>query len=350
MTISSFSSPSGARVRGLIASGLLFAAVGCGEASDDAADSHDFAQDTTLAAVAEADELPSTQNQVQAGVGADGQDWSTLCDDVYELRSHAGGTTPFTVRVGETHPQITIDPPWGTEFRQAVGYRPLTDNKKVLHHWILYAGMSFLIGWAPGDEARPPYPPDVGMDLPSTRNGLRLDFHYYNQGAGAKPEQDRSGVAVCTVKGARTRPKHAAVTMGFTSFGPILAPANKSNHQSTGTCTVRTTSPVHLLTAGPHAHKLATHMKFTVRKANGQQIVMHDEPFLFGEQGTYPLPGGEVIVETGDVVTTTCTFTNPTSRNVTFGESTDSEMCFNFATFWPKGALSCGGGLGGLGR
>jgi hypothetical protein len=101
------------------------------------------------------------------------------------------------------------------------------------------------------------------------------------------------------------------------------------------------------MTAGPHAHKLATHMRFTVNKggANGPLTVMHDEPFLFGEQGTYPLPGGEVILNTGDVVTTTCTFTNNSSRNVTFGESTENEMCFNFAAYWPKGALACRGSL-----
>jgi hypothetical protein len=88
-------------------------------------------------------------------------------------------------------------------------------------------------------------------------------------------------------------------------------------------------------------------MKFTVTKKGGGEIVMHDKDFAFGEQGTYPLEGGEVLLETGDVVKTTCYYTNDTSKNITFGESTTNEMCFNFALYWPKGALSCGGG-GGL--
>jgi hypothetical protein len=67
---------------------------------------------------------------------------------------------------------------------------------------------------------------------------------------------------------------------------------------------------------------------------------MHDQPFQFGEQGTYGL-APEVILETGDVVTTTCTYDNPTARSVTFGESTNNEMCFNFAAYYPKGALTC---------
>jgi hypothetical protein len=267
------------------------------------------------------------------------------CDEVYELRSHAptSATAPLSVGPGETHPQITIDPPWGSTKVQAIAFKPLTDNGKVLHHWILYAGMSMLTGWAPGDDEDQPYPPNVGMDMPSTRNGLRLDMHYYNQ-TGVRAD-DRSGVAVCIVKGAKLRPQPAAVMMGFTSFGPVLAPANKLGHESTGTCRVTARQPVHLLTASPHAHKYAKHMRFTVQKASGQRIVMHDGPFKFGEQGTYPLTP-EVVLNTGDVVTTTCVFDNPTSRNITFGESTDSEMCFNFAVYYPKGALSCGGGLG----
>jgi hypothetical protein len=203
-----------------------------------------------------------------------------------------------------------------------------------------------LTGWAPGDDEEIPYPADVGMDMPTGAKSLRLDMHYYNT-AGRTSEPDRSGVAICVVKGKNLRPKSAGIVMGFTALSAVLAPANTRGHKATASCTARTTEPVYLLTASPHAHKYARHMKFSVKKANGQEIVMHDHPFAFGEQGTYGL-SPEVILETGDVVTTSCTFSNPTSRNVTFGESTDSEMCFNFAAFYPKGALRCGGGL--LGR
>ena len=78
-----------------------------------------------------------------------------------------------------------------------------------------------------------------------------------------------------------------------------------------------------------------------------QEIVMHDQPFKFGEQGSYGLDP-PVMITAGDTVTTTCTFDNDTSRNITFGESTENEMCFNFASYYPKGALICG--LGGLGN
>ncbi|MET0343552.1 MAG: hypothetical protein ABW252_21250, partial [Polyangiales bacterium] len=90
-------------------------------------------------------------------------------------------------------------------------------------------------------------------------------------------------------------------------------------------------------------------MRFTATKG-GQEIVMHDAPFKFGEQGSYPLAGGELVLNPGDKITTQCFYTNPTRKNITFGESTEDEMCFNFARYYPKGALRCGGGaLGGLG-
>lgn len=274
------------------------------------------------------------------------KDWDpSKCDEIYEIRAQGAGGAPYQVGSGESHPQISIDAPWGSERVQAINWKPITDSNAV-HHWILYSGMTMLTGWAPGDEGDPAYPPTVGMDMPTGRGALRLDMHYYNTTGRAVP--DRSGVAICVVKGRNLRPNSAAVTMSFTAIPRI--PARAVNHETTGTCTVNARQPVHLLTASPHAHTYATRMKFSVRKRNGQVIEMLDEPFRFGEQATYPLKP-EVILETGDVVTTTCVFTNPTNRTVTFGESTEDEMCFNFATYYPKGALSCsrGGGLLGGG-
>jgi hypothetical protein len=282
-----------------------------------------------------------------AGDGFD----ESKCDEVYQIRAHDTGTEPYTIPAGgEIHPQIRIDAPWGDEEVQAIGFRPFTDNKEVLHHWILNGsgGLGFLAGWAPGDDARPPFPDDVGMQMPKGKGSMVLDMHYYPKPSGASVK-DSSGVDVCVLKKANFRPKKAAVFTRFMSFGAggSLAPAGANMRPSTGTCNVTATEPVTLLTAGPHAHKYARHMKFTVKPKSGAEIVMHDQEFKFGEQGTYKV-NSPVVLNTGDVVTTTCYYTNETNRNIPFGESTESEMCFNFALYYPAGALSCGG-LGGLG-
>lgn len=286
----------------------------------------------------------ATTPGADAGTAPADADWPPAeCDMVYKVLSHGSGgmNTPYPVPAGqEIHPTVSVDAPWGNEDVQAIAFHPITDNKKVLHHWILYSGQgAFLVGWAPGDDVRKPYPDDVGMDMPKGAGSLRMDMHYFNT-TGTKTENDNSGLEICIVKGDHMRPKHAAVTMGFTSFGPVLAPAGAVNAPSTGTCKVQG-SNIHLLTAAPHAHKLAVHMKFTLTRASGETIVMHDKDFHFGEQGTYALEP-EIVINTGDTVTTTCYYTNPGNTSVTFGESTTNEMCFNFAAYYPAGGLSCG--------
>lgn len=268
------------------------------------------------------------------------------CDDVYEIRAHAPGnpSAPYTVPAGaEIHPQIPVNPPWGTQRVQAIATKPINDNKKVVHHWIMYNGIAFLSSWAPGDNDPVNLPEGVGLELPTTPGSIRLDMHYFNK-TGRTAETDRSGLELCVVRGAKLRKNIAAVHMGFSVIAGLSIPPGRKNHDVTSSCRVTATQPVYLLTAGPHAHKLAKHMKFTVRKANGQQVVMHDGPFQFGEEGTYFL-NPPLQLQTGDTVTTTCTFDNDTTRTVRFGDSTEDEMCFNFAMYYPKGGLRCGLGI-----
>ena len=281
----------------------------------------------------------------------DGWDPS-LCDEIYRITSHApnNNSAPFSVTPGrEINTSVSIDAPWGNEVIQAIAFKPHTDNAKVLHHWILNGKGAFLSGWAPGDDEHPALPADVAIDMPSGPRSMSLNVHYYNT-KGTQAELDKSGVDVCALKKAHFRPKLAATAMGLASIGQggVLAPAGAVKRAITSTCTLSGTEPVHILTAAPHAHTYAVHMKFTARKG-GQEIVMHDAPFKFGEQGSYPVPGGEVVLNPGDTITTQCFYTNPTRKNITFGESTEDEMCFNFARYYPKGSLRCGGGLGGLG-
>jgi Copper type II ascorbate-dependent monooxygenase, C-terminal domain len=277
------------------------------------------------------------------------------CDAVYKVTAHGAGgvNTPAMAPPGvESHPQVAWDAPWGNEEVQAIAFKTITDNPKVLHHWILSGRPGgFLTGWAPGEDGVRLMKPDVGMLMPRGAGAMNLDMHYFNT-MGTQAEPDQSGVEICVVKKAKFRKNNAAVTMSLTSLGDFLggglAPANTVNHDVTSTCTLGGSQPVTLLSASPHAHKYARHMKFTLTRANGEVIVMHDMPFMFGEQKSYGLDP-PVVANPGDTITTTCTYTNMTSRNITFGESTENEMCFNFATYYPAGGLTCSGGGGLIG-
>jgi hypothetical protein len=262
------------------------------------------------------------------------------CDQVYQLRAGSHGAKATIPAGQETHPQFYIDAPWGDQKVQAVAFRPLTDNKKVLHHWIIYENRgagAFITGWAPGqdDTKLHELPSNIGIYLPTGPNSLRLDMHYFNI-TGTQDEQDASGVEVCVTH--TPRPVTATTFQNFSAF-PLIPPG--ADADIVGNCKVQLTEPVFLMSESPHAHTLATWAKLVVTRGD-QTFVLHDKAFRFEEQTSTPIdPYFEL--KDGDVVTTTCHYKNDTNRLVTFSESTTGEMCFNFAVYYPMGALSCAG-------
>ncbi len=266
------------------------------------------------------------------------------CDESFIIRSHAAGdpSKPMIVKAGsEVHPQIIWDAPWGTEDVQAVGFRPITDNAKVLHHWILYENTgsalsgAFITGWAPGDVQQQDLPSDVGMYLPKGTKSLRLDMHYFNL-VGSKDEEDHSGVEICVSR--KKRPNTSTVFMGFSNILGLSLPAQKST-DIVGICKIQGSVPINALSVSPHAHSLAYNMKMEVKRAGSGAIeVWHDEPFAFEDQRIFPL---NKVLNPGDVVKTTCSYKNTTPMTVTFGEDTNDEMCFNFVAYYPMDGFSC---------
>jgi len=294
--------------------------------------------DAWLAAGAPPGDDPTCGSSLPIEETPDG--WPTSCDATYTILAHApgGDTQPFSIPAGrELHSNVTIPAPWGSEAMQAIAFRPVTDNRKVLHHWILYGPKhEFLVGWAPGKD-NTVLPSDVGMHLAG--GTLTLNMHYNNL-LGSQAELDRSGVQICALAPARFRKHTAAVHTGFSRLA-FTIPARAVHYEVTGTCTATVSTPVTLFSASPHAHKLAHHMRFSVQKASGERIVMFDGSFDFEEQQAYPL-APLVELQTGDKVITTCIYDNTTDRAVSFGEDTNDEMCFNFASYYPMAALSCG--------
>lgn len=295
--------------------------------------------DNWIAAGAPEGEDPACANAA-GDAGSAAAAWPEHCDATYKLVAHGAGgeNDPYMVpAASEQHPQISIPAPWGNQTLQAIAFRSITDNPKVLHHWILYGpNREFLTGWAPGKNDNPLLPADVGMNLSGGK--LSLDMHYNNL-LGEQAEPDNSGVEICALNPENFRKYTGAVFTGFTKIA-LYIPAHSTNVEMTAQCTVTADSSVTLLTASPHAHTLARHMKFSVKRASGEVIVMHDGAFAFEEQQAYAL-AKPLELKSGDKVTTTCTYDNPTDQAVTFGENTENEMCFNFASYYPKDAFTC---------
>jgi hypothetical protein len=227
-------------------------------------------------------------------------------------------------------------PPWGSKKVQLVSSRPIIDNARVLHHWLVYNGeatvqdgthsdcagahpnTALVAGWAPGGQAFEA-PPDVGVEL--ANGGFVLETHYNNTvGEG---QQDASGVEVCVTD--KPRPNVAAMHWLGTEL------LNKV--EASGTCHPTNTGDVTILRSSPHMHLQGRHMKTVINRAGGGTDVLIDQAFDFNTQISYSTPA---VVHKGDTLTTTCTYATPTA----FGEGTNNEMCYNFVLAYPAGGLA----------
>jgi hypothetical protein len=233
---------------------------------------------------------------------------------------------------------FNIKAPWpGTQYIRS--FRSIIDNRAALHHWILYRNLNggdeginedvsgrhpdgeMLYGWAPGSLDLW-FHPDVGMEVPGGST-FQLETHYNNR-SGA-PVPDASGLEICVTP---HKPAHVA-GLSFVGEDRISGTSAKGN------CTHESKEPVRLIMGLPHMHKKGSHMKVDLtRAADGGVQTLHDRPFDFDYQRTYVLD--DVVLQPGDKLTTTCTFSEPARQ----GKGTDDEMCYFFAIHWPAGALS----------
>ncbi|HEX6239797.1 MAG TPA: hypothetical protein VFZ61_02840, partial [Polyangiales bacterium] len=234
-------------------------------------------------------------------------------------QARAGDTTPYDAsKIGtngatDLYQCFYFKAPW-TAGQQSLGYKPVIDNKRVLHHWLLYAsdkapadltdgGMRgrcqaqgdpnrvLLAGWAPGTPGIN-LPNGVGQKLPAGAQAfITLEVHYYNTEPG-KPAMDRSGVELCMAN----TPQPNVATQHWLGTEKInVAP---SGMQETGDmCTPRLTAgqTSTIISVTPHMHKSGIHSKLEVIRQGGKVETILDKPFEFDNQTTYMLPAPVVI-------------------------------------------------------
>jgi mono/diheme cytochrome c family protein len=263
----------------------------------------------------------------------------------YRFLAHNGdGKTPLKLGIAlDTYYAYVFAAPW-KETQYAVVARSVTDNKKVLHHWLLYqdnvpgipTGAVPQIGahptgqllavWAPGgtpldlrgvakDEG------GVAIELPADTT-YTVEFHYNSSDINAV---DQSGVEVCT---ANQKPKNIAAYswLGYDNVGV------PSMHWQ-GTCRPLSLEPIHLISFMPHMHYQGLHVTGTINRGFGGREVVHDDDFDFNYQKSYPV---NYVMNPGDSLTVDCSYAIPS----VFGQPTNLEMCYLFTLAYPKGALA----------
>lgn len=252
--------------------------------------------------------------------------------------------------------------------KYGVGSAPIIDNTSVIHHYLVFganAGQlagevddsggcvgpelsdTLVSGWAPGGTNSVP-PADVAMQLGQYAY-LVLQIHYNN--LSPFPQPDGSGVALCSTS--TVRPNIAGVVTLGQDVG-ISAPAGGVNVPGgNGTCTnmfAFGSGTATIIASSPHMHRLGSGFT-TEHIRNGQRIGYVDNiplgTWKFDGQTLYPhneLGTGRIQVLPGDVLKTTCYYTNTTGASVGFGTRTSDEMCYDFLGVYPYSQLRRGCG------
>jgi hypothetical protein len=232
----------------------------------------------------------------------------------------------------ESHPQFTLDAPWGTDTVQAVTITPIVDQQAILKFVALTdTTIETLAIWGP---AMPPItaPADVGFYLPSGAASMRMNMHYQN--LGTSEVRDHSGFELCVTR--TPRPNTAGL---FTVSATPSIPAGAVRYQSVGTCNIQAPAALSAFSVTPFMHALATHIKVA-----GPSTTFLDVDYSY--QSVKPYPVNKLPIRNGDAMTVTCTYTNGTANVVNFGENLQNELCFAFVAYYPHGSVRCPMSLG----
>jgi Copper type II ascorbate-dependent monooxygenase, C-terminal domain len=180
----------------------------------------------------------------------------------------------------------------------------------------LFPGAQYLYTWAPGQSALE-FP--AGGVRVSRGDRFIVQVHYNN---GARLPNVRDGSGVRLLLGPTEGPEYGMFSVGSTSFA--LPP--RASTAVPARCTVR--APTTLLAGMPHMHRLGTEFDQRVTRASGaRESLVHITGWRFETQLFYNL---STTLAPGDTIDTTCTYFNPSTGTVAFGENTDDEMCQNF--------------------
>jgi hypothetical protein len=263
-------------------------------------------------------------------------------------------TPQFTATDGNDYRCFLIDL-GNTETTYLTALQAIIDNKRIVHHVVLFspAGTDDLWGegdphdgfscgglgqgnwqtlgaWGPG--ANPTVLPEgMGIMLAPDAHFV-LQMHYFNSFEGADLEQDQSGYGLMLSDSVN----HVAVNYaaGPTDF---TIPAGDASY------TARDTYPWYgesqILSVWPHMHLLGAGFEEVILRADGSEdCLLRMDGWDFHNQVTANFLE-PVALGTGDRMRLKCTYDNSAEnpnqyydppQDINFGEGTTDEMCFGF--------------------
>jgi hypothetical protein len=264
----------------------------------------------------------------------------------------------FTVPSGRTFNQFYYSIPWpaGT---LATRFGARFDNLVLLRHWLAFGissgeqapgtvqrlvtgsalglGAELIGGWAVGD-CNVTLPKNMGLKLPASGQ-IMIQWNHDNATGG--PAQDGTVVQFCTVA-AGGRPDTGGITLlGTENINGLSGLSPGVTSKSSGTCPNNSGRPITIVAYNPQMNALGTNMRSVVTHINGTSETVFDHAFRFDHQVNYLLNPGYVL-QPGEKITSTCTFSNTTAEYVTFDTPSTVEMCSQLVLAYPYGALNDG--------
>jgi hypothetical protein len=173
------------------------------------------------------------------------------------------------------------------------------------------------------------FPTGVGLHL-AKGDRLLLNLHLFN--ASDNMLSGTSGVQYQSAQAADIANLAELVLAGPTVG--LSVPTGISTQSGTCKVSTITSSSVQLFALSQHMHMLGTHMKSVVTRTGSPDIVLQDVDYNFEHQ-VFNLMPALVELQSGDVVTTNCTYDNTTMGTVPFGQSSTDEMCFTDLFYYP---------------
>jgi hypothetical protein len=176
------------------------------------------------------------------------------------------------------------------------------------------------------------FPQGVAFFIPKGMQ-LLLNLHLFNY--GQTELRGTSGARVFTIPASEVIDRAEGTMAGTLALN--IPPGATTTH--TGYCTLTKDST--LFAVAPHMHQLGVHEKVVAETRQFGEVTLFDGPYNFHDQ-SYKLIQ-PLQMAAGDRVRVECTHRNTTTRTVTFGESSLSEMCFAGMYRYPHAgtALAC---------
>jgi hypothetical protein len=296
---------------GGIVNGCRSAFAGCGGAVTETTGT--TTDTSTTATSSTTTETTSTTDTTSTTV-APGE-WTTLIDGTWEL---PGGTEGYwcarkTIQQDTYVKAFRALAPPGTHHTLLIQEKGGKPDGEFACGATLGADMLHASGVGTDDLV---FPEGVAVKIPAGTQ-LMLNLHLFN--VQSTSIAGVSGTLVQVVPASEVQ-HIAQMELGGTAN--ISVPPNGTQTVE-GVCTFPNAAT--LTTVWPHMHQYGTHMKVTYEGASGAKV-LHDAPYSFGDQKNHQID--PLAVAPGEVVRIQCTYANPTSQTINWGDSSNAEMCF----------------------